>query len=71
MELELKHLVLGNSIVCYSEDLFELRWVNLFVFSSNVESGYAKTLEVFLFQVRLEHNVFVDKAYADVEGLWP
>ena len=39
LKLKLKNLLFCYCIVCYSEDLFQLRWVDLFILPCNVKCG--------------------------------
>jgi len=46
-------MVFADGIVCYPYVVLKLRRIDLLVLACDVESGYPKTLQIFLFKVGL------------------
>jgi hypothetical protein len=51
--------------------VLELGRIDLFIFSSNVKSSDAKSLEILLFKVRLLSQELVNDAHTNIEGFGP
>ena len=69
--LHVNYLFLGHCVVSDSQQILELRWVNLFILSGDVQGSDTKTLELAFAQFWLRCQEMIYNTDGYVKSLLP